>query len=134
MNIIRRNRRKRLHWFAFPVRYAGLVVLGSVVALSYVWLGCRCESLGREIRTLEIERDQLKKELLNEESRWSKMKSPGSIEEALDKHKIVMTWPRRDQVVRLDNREAAGAPSNHNKLNGLPSYASVRREKAVIHD
>ena len=126
--MIRRNRKKRMHGFVLPAPYAGLVVAGAVLALAYVWLSCRCDSLGRDIRGLESEKAQLKKELQNEESRWAKTKSPGSIETALAKYNIVMTWPRQDQVVRLYESRNVSSERTGNSL----TY--IRREKAVIHD
>ena len=100
--MVRRNRKKKKsNGFIFPVPFAGVVVLVSTLALGYVWLGCRCECLGRELKVLETEKTTLMKRYLNEKSRWTRMKSPGNMEKALIRHKIVMTWPRRDQVVRF---------------------------------
>jgi len=97
----RRNRKKRMDGFMFPVPFAGFVVAASTLALGYVWLGCRCDSLGSDIRELEKESIALNKAYLNEEYRWTRIKSPRNIERALAAHGIQMTWPRRDQVVRL---------------------------------
>lgn len=89
--------------FIFPVPFAGVVVLLSTLGLGYVWLGCRCEALGRELKALEIEKAALDKKHMNERLRWTCTKSPQNIEKSLAKHNIVMTWPRRDQVVRLSD-------------------------------
>ena len=58
--MIRRNRKKRLHAFVLPAPFTVAVVAGSFLALSYIWLGCRCDSLGRDITMLEAEKIQLK--------------------------------------------------------------------------
>jgi hypothetical protein len=129
--MIRKNRKKRMHGFVLPAPFAGTVVTGALLALSYIWLGCRCDSLGRDIKALEIEKAQLKKELLNEESRWAKMKSPSNIEMMLAKNNIVMTWPRQDQIVRL--YETGSNPKIHDKKTDN-SLTYVKREKTVIHD
>lgn len=114
-----------------PAPFTGVVVAGSLFALSYIWLGCRCDSLGRDIKALEIEKSQLKKEILNEESRWTKMKSPSNIEMILAKHNIVMTWPRQDQIIRLSEAGPyLSAP--YKKTDHSLTY--VKREKVVIHD
>jgi len=84
-----------------PARFAGLVVLAVTLALAYVWLECRCETVGRELKKLESQITELDKLLRNEEYRWTTMKAPANIEQALARHGIVMTWPRRDQVVRI---------------------------------
>lgn len=86
-----------------PMPFAGLVVLLCAFALGYVWLGCRCEALGRELKTLENEREVLHKQYLNEEYKWIRMKSPHELEKALEKHNIIMTWPANDQVIRLSD-------------------------------
>lgn len=129
--MIRKNRKKRLHSFVLPAPLSGVVVAGALLALSYVWLDCRCESLGRDIKNLEAEKVQLKKDLLSEESRWSKMKSPANIEAVLAKHNIVMTWPRQDQVVRLSD---AGVNAGHQVKKSNNSLTYMKRDKAVIHD
>jgi hypothetical protein len=129
--MIRRNSKHRMHGFVLPAPFAGIVVVGVLLALAYVWLGSRCDSLGREIKSLEREGIQLKKDIVNEESRWTKMKSPANLEMVLAKHNIVMTWPRQDQIVRLHEtvgRSDVPAKRTDNSL----TY--VKREKAVIHD
>lgn len=97
----RNRRRKQVHSLSFPVPFAGAMLVLSSLALVYVWLGCRCESLGREIKDIESKKSVLDKKYINEEYRWIKMKSLGNIEKTLSKYGIAMTWPRRDQVVRI---------------------------------
>ena len=87
--------------FIFPAPFAGIVSLIAMLGLGYVWLGCRCEDVGREIKKLEIAREALNKKYLNEEYRWTRMKSPRNLEEALERHGIVMCWPVGRQLVRL---------------------------------
>lgn len=97
----RKNKKKMVNGFIFPIPYTGFAVLISTLALGYVWLGCRCEFLGSEIKTLEFEKTFLNKKYLSEECKWTRMKSPLNIERVLKEHNIVMTWPRQDQVVRI---------------------------------
>ncbi len=97
----RRNRKKRVDGFVVSKNYAGVVVFVFVAALSYLWLCSRCDELGGEIKTLEREQIQLENKFLNEEYKWTSMKSPGKLEATLLHYGISMTWPRRDQVVWL---------------------------------
>jgi hypothetical protein len=57
--------------------------------------------MGRDIRKLEIERDALTKQFLNEEYHWARTKSPRNLESALQEHRLDMTVARPDQVVRM---------------------------------
>lgn len=98
----RRNRKnKRLDGSSFPVPFAGVVVLVSVLGLSYVWLVGQCDALGRELKALEREQETLHKKYLNEEFRWMRMKSPRNMERVLRIRRIPMDWPRGDQLVTL---------------------------------
>jgi len=98
----KKNRKKnRKGGFLFPVPLAGIIALVCGLGLAYVWLGCGCESLGRELKDLEGQRAVALKKYRNEECRWAWMKSPRNMERSLSRHGLAMTWPRRDQVVRL---------------------------------
>jgi hypothetical protein len=103
--MIRNNRKKDS--FVFPVPLAGLVAVCTVLALTYVCLCCRCDAVGRDIRQLEAERAELEKQVQNGEYRWTKLKSPANMDRVLADLNIVMTWPRRDQVVYLPDPAAA---------------------------
>lgn len=124
-----RKNKKKVNGFAFPVPFAGAVVAIAVLALGYVWLGCRCEAIGRDIKKLETERAALMKKHQNEELRWAQLKSPRNIERALSRHNIVMTWPRRDQVVRLYDADLDQRPSARS---GGRTYA--RLERSAMHE
>ena len=93
--------RKRVDGFVFPVPFAGALIVIATLALAYVWMGCRCEALGREIKGLENEKGILYKKYLTEEYRWTQMKSPGNLERVLERHRLAMVWPKPAQVVRL---------------------------------
>lgn len=97
----RKRNKKKVDGFVFPAPFAGFVVMVSAFALGYLWLGCRCEALGVEIKDLEVRQKVLEKKYLNEEFRWTRIKSPGNLERVLKDLNVCMTWPRRDQVVRL---------------------------------
>lgn len=113
-----------------PAPYAGAFALAVGLALGYVWLKSRCDSLEREINALETEKEDLEKVLHYEEYKWSQMKSPASIEAALAKHKLVMSWPRNDQVIRIPNGRLQNGLSP--KKGNAVTY--MQREKKLIHD
>jgi len=108
----RKNRKKRkLGGFMLPRPFAGIVALLAAFALGYVWLGSRCEALGRDLKVLEDESLMLHKQYLQEEYKWIQMKSPHELEKALERHNIIMTWPKSDQVVRLSDQNLFEEPS-----------------------
>lgn len=123
----RRNRKKRVDGFIFPAPFAGILVFVSVAALSYLWLCSRCEALGREIKTLEQQQEKLANKFLNEEYKWMRLKSPQSIEAALTQYGISMTWPRRDQVVWLDDTHLGDELLTQPLRETEQRYARVRR-------
>jgi len=123
----RRNRKKRVDGFIFPTPFAGILVFASVAALSYLWLCSRCEELGREIKKLEKQQVELTKKFLNEEYKWTRLKSPQSLEDSLARYGISMTWPRRDQVRWLADAQFRDDPSVPGLQEKTPRYAGVRR-------
>ena len=105
MIMARKNRKKqRVDGFLIPVPFAGAVVAASALALTYVWLGCQCETLGQEIKQIEEQKTELARQRLNAEYRWARTKSPRSLEIALERHGIQMDWPQAGQVVRLSDQ------------------------------
>jgi hypothetical protein len=85
-------------------------ILVAAVGLVHVWLGCRCEMMGRDIRKLEIERDGLTKQALNEEYHWARTKAPRNLESALSEHRLDMSVARSEQVVRMGSERLTSAP------------------------
>lgn len=97
----RRNRKKQTDGFIFPVPFAAILVLGSILALSYLWLDGRCEAIEKEIKVLETEEADLARTYAAEQSKWAHMKTPPNIEKALRRHKMCMVWPDEGHIVRL---------------------------------
>lgn len=123
----RRNYKKRRNeGFILPAPIAGAIVLLSAVALVYVWLGCQCDALGKEIQALEKERQALAKKLDNEENKWSALKAPSSIEKALAAHGIAMTWPGSRQVIRLTEADMQNEPFG-SSMAAILRYAKLDR-------
>jgi len=97
----RRNRRKTSEGFTFPVPIASLFVLGAIVALSYLWLDSRCETLEDELRALEEQKQAVRQRFSMEESKWAEMKTSPYIRKALRRHGLHMSWPDEAHVVRV---------------------------------
>lgn len=81
-----------------------LVIIG--IALGYLGLKARCEQLGNEIKKMESTCELNQRRLENEESKWAGLMTPRSIEEALTRHGLNLSWPRRGQVVRIYDSRA----------------------------
>jgi len=101
----KKKNRKRVDGFVFPVPFAGALTVIATLALAYVWMGCRCETLGREINGLEREKTVLYKKYQTEENRWTQMKSPRNLERVLARNNMEMVWPRPSQIVRLRSED-----------------------------
>jgi len=85
----------------FPGTLFGVLLMLTIFALGYLYLCGRCDALGKKINQLEKTRENLRREIVNEEFKWSNMTSPESMEKLLKKHELIMTWPSEDSVVRL---------------------------------
>lgn len=100
----RRNRRKTRKLRAnvrVPAVLASILVPAFVISLMWIMAGVRCEALGREIRTLESRKDQLAKQLENEQNRWANLTAPSSFRQVLHQHGLVMSRPDERSVVRI---------------------------------
>ena len=95
------NRRKNRREAFLPAPLALALALGGLLALSYLWLGGRCEALGRRIKQLEEQKDDLHRRVLAEQVKWSNAKSPSQIEQLLQRHRLVMSWPDEARVIRI---------------------------------
>jgi hypothetical protein len=97
-----RNHRKKKPTDAgvliFVVIGLSLLVLFGVCT---VYVKVRSDALGEDIKALESSRALLRERLRKEEADWASLRSPASVENALREHGLVMTWPRREQIVRL---------------------------------
>jgi len=116
-----RSRKPGVHSI-FPGTLFGVLVTMAIFAMGYLYLCGRCDALGKKINQLEKNRDNLRREIVNEEFKWSNMTSPESMEKLLKKHDLIMTWPSEDSVVRL-------------RRNPLPQqFAREPSMGEIIHD
>lgn len=97
----RRKSRKAEVRIPFPNMLATLLVLVTMVGLSYVWLSARCNALGTEITRLESDYRQAFRAADIEQERWANMLAPANFERALKRHKLAMTLPGERQIVRV---------------------------------
>lgn len=91
----------------FPSMLAYMLVAVTVLGLSYVWVCTRCDALGKEIKRKEAELAAAQKRLVNEQDRWSSITSPANLERAIRKHRLAMTMPKENQVVRVGSWNAS---------------------------
>ena len=85
----------------FPARWAALLVLALVGALSYLWLDGRCGALARSIQQLETRNNDLRRWVAIEQSRWAGLCTLKKVREQLAGRGIVMTWPGKDRLVHM---------------------------------
>ncbi len=84
-----------------PGTLFGTLLLLAAFSLSYLYVCGRCVALGDKITKLEKERDVARREIANEEYKWSKLMSPESMKRLMKEHGLEMIWPSEDSVVRL---------------------------------
>ncbi len=127
----KKNRKKGQTKFPVPIPLVALLVVLVGFALVYVCLQSRTETLGREIRGLEASQSRLRDQLVREQCEWAKMQSPSSLELALKSHGLVMTWPGRDQIVRV---RYDGSLDTLHGYETRPSARVARNNRIVMND
>lgn len=127
----RRNRKKNDAGFVNHLPLALTLAFIASFALAYVHLHDRAAAMGRELKALEIKRDQLRDQIFKQQSAWARLQSPLNLEQALRDQKLVMTWPNRDQIVRV--RADGTVDSSSGPENRTPTrYA--RADRVVLND
>lgn len=107
------NRRKRRKSRAaksalVPAPALGLGVAVVTLAMLYLWLDHTCSALGQQIRELEMARVELRNQWARENNRWTSMRTPASLDQALLRHGLVMGTARPEQIVQVRRRPVAG--------------------------
>jgi hypothetical protein len=90
--------------YLLPPPALAVVILASIMAITYISVGARCEALGREVALLERELDAKRKVVGNEQSKWQRLKSESNVKRALRAFSLEMDWPRQNQVLHLESR------------------------------
>jgi hypothetical protein len=105
----KRNRKRNVHaGVRFPSYLAAGLVFIALAAIGYLWLEGRCDALGKDILRLEQQQQQAHRRRLNEELKWSNLKSPASMERLLKKYDINMVWPEESCIIRSRGSAPAG--------------------------
>lgn len=105
----KKNRKKDSEGFIFPAPFAAILGAVALISLGYLWFCGRCEALGAQIKMLEIRKVEAHKRVINEEYKWSNMKSPGNILALLQNNNLLMNYPDESRVVRLRYRSTESA-------------------------
>lgn len=103
-----RRKKKNQVQVPFPVVLANVLVLVTVLGLSYMWLCARCDALGREIKEKERELAAAEKRCNKEQERWSIMTSPSNLRRAVGALGLDMRMPSESQVVKMGHWNVAG--------------------------
>jgi hypothetical protein len=127
----RQNSKKSAAGFVFPAPLAIVLVVVAGLSLCYVCLNDSTASLQRELQTLEARREGLRRKLAQEQGAWSLCLAPNNIARALQAQGLVMTWPGRDQYVRLPVQGVDGRPA---APHSAPGAERVRYERIVMND
>ena len=125
----RRNRKKESAGFIFPLPLAGVLGLAAAIALTYLWLCGRCETIGSQIKVLEDRRTELQKRVGSEEYKWASMKSPVHIERLLQQFNIHMIWPEKAQVVQVQAEDRVTPP-----VQVAANVRNSRRDNGILMD
>lgn len=127
----RNNKKKGQAKLPVPIPLVALVLVLAGLSLVYVCLQTRTETLGREIKALEVARDHLREQLVREQYDWAKLQSPSSLEQAMKTHGLVMTWPGRDQIVRVRYDGSLDSPRG---IEMRPASRVARADRIVMND
>ena len=100
----RKNRKKQADGVAIHAPTIAVVTVLATVFISYLYLCGQCDELGMRIKKLEQDKEQLHRRVQVEESKWSRMKSPGQIPKYLQRHGLDMTWPDESRILRIPIR------------------------------
>lgn len=132
--MIRRNvKRRKQAMVRVPRPIVGLIIVAASLAMCYVWLDSRCNSLCREIKDCEDRKAALTRQYLNEEYLWQQLKAPENVHARLLQWRIPMGWPAPNQIVRMSEDEVRMA-GRWDMGAGVPRYAQVGAKKTQIHD
>lgn len=126
----KKNRKKDSESFIFPAPFAAILGAVALVSLGYLWFCGRCEALGAQIKILEYRKVEAHKRVINEQYKWSNMKSPGNILALLQHYNLLMNYPDESRVVRLRYRSAE--PASLRASTERREY--VQRAGTVVND
>lgn len=119
-----KNRKKQAQGFVFPVPLALFLVLVTVTSMTYLWMHGRCEAAGLRIQRLEREKALSHQRLLDEEMKWSQLKTLPNVRAAVQRHGLNMDWAPTHRIVRLTR------PS----METVPVYQELAQWTGGLHE
>jgi len=106
----KQNRKKNSGGFFFPAPLAVILFLVTSGVIALIWMHTRCDVAGRRIQELERQKVELRQRMLNEEFKWTNLKTLPNVQQALRKHGLDMSWPAPHRVVTLNRRALPAQP------------------------
>lgn len=97
----KRNKKKQAQGFVFPVPLALFLVMVTVTSMTYLWMHGRCEAAGVRIQRLEQRQVQTRQQLLDEQLKWTQMRTLNQIRAAVERHGLNMALAPNHRVVHL---------------------------------
>jgi hypothetical protein len=122
----KQNRKTIQNRPVFPVPLALILVLVTGVAFGFLWLRDQCDTMGRRIQDLEARRDEVQRQVLREEYKWSNLKSPQNIERLMAQFNLKMVWPGERDTVRLRRPELE--PEGPSEMQYAQRLAATRHD------
>ena len=114
----RRNRKNGHEGSRMMFWGVSLSALVAALAMVYLSLYNTCESIGRQIKKMESEQAELHKRVVNEERNWATARSIRNMEQLMENHGIVMSWPAEQNIIRL-RAEESEEPARYAYQGGL---------------
>ena len=114
----RRNRKNGHEGNRMMCWGVSLSALVAALAMVYLSLYNTCESIGRQIKKMENEQAELHKRVVNEERNWATARSIRNMEQLMENHGIVMSWPAEQNIIRL-RAEESDEPARYAYQGGL---------------
>lgn len=121
----KKNRKKQSQGFIFPAPFACVIGLVGLVSLSYLWFCGRCDAVGAHIKVLENRKAEIHKQVINEQYKWSNMKSTENIINLIHHFNLNMVWPEQAHVVHLSEHQEDGRVVRVDESPRLASYGGV---------
>jgi len=120
--------RKKDKWIGgiISIPFAVIIFLAPTLCLGYLSLETRCQMIGKELKALESEIEDLHQKCLYEESCWMRTKSPAEIDRALRRCRIEMSWPSEKQIVRMNATDLSATLASDARA-GQGQYVQVRK-------
>lgn len=133
MRALRRVNRKRNRGMSVPPGLILLLVTGVLLAVGYLWIANRCETLSRDIKRIEESRADLQRRVANEQYKWANQTTLRRLEAKLAEFRIEMAFPPSSRIVRLGHAVQL-AELDPDEAWGGRVVRLTERDPAMLHD